>query len=104
MAHDYLHAYLEKHGPGFHHTTLLFDDIEEVIPELEERGFETTGTNLEAPMWRETFIRPSKAFGTLLQLADSTHDWMEPGWPLEDVLAGKVVWNGQEREYHGEGD
>ncbi len=94
---SYLHRYLEKHGPGFHHTTLLFDDIEEAIPELHERGFETVDTDLSDPAWRETFVRPSQGFGTLLQLADSTIDWMATSpFPLEDVLDGKVIWRGSE--------
>ncbi|HSG78010.1 MAG TPA: VOC family protein [Acidimicrobiia bacterium] len=100
---SYLHRYLEKHGPGFHHTTLLFDDIEEVIPELEAAGFDTVGTDLTDAAWRETFTRPSQAFGTLLQLADTTIDWMEPSdFPVEDVLDGRVVWNGSERVYREE--
>jgi methylmalonyl-CoA/ethylmalonyl-CoA epimerase len=100
---SYLHRYLEKHGPGFHHTTLLFDDIEAVIPELDAAGFDTVDTDLADPAWRETFTRPSQAFGTLLQLVDSTIDWMAPsGFPLEDVLDGKVVWNGSARVYREE--
>jgi len=72
---SYLQRYLEKHGPGFHHMTTFFPDIEQVIPELEERGFEVVDTDLSDSSWRETFVRPRSGFGTLLQIADTTADW-----------------------------
>lgn len=98
---SYLHRYLERHGPGFHHVTLLFDDIEAVIPELEARGFEVVDTNLDRAEWRETFLRPSSGFGTLLQLVDTDFDWLstEPGITVDDVLAGRLRWNGSKVEW-----
>ena len=95
---SFLHAFLEKHGPGFHHSTMLFDDIEALIPQMNENGFDVVNTNLSDPAWRDTWARPSKAFGALLQLADTTMDWLEPcEFTLDEVLAGEVIWNGNAR-------
>jgi len=95
---SYLRAYLDKRGPGFHHATLLVGDVEQAIEELTDNGFEVVDTNLAAPKWRETYIRPSSGFGTLIQVADTTKAWTEPttAYTLEDVLAGRVVWRDQE--------
>jgi methylmalonyl-CoA/ethylmalonyl-CoA epimerase len=95
---SYLHRYLEKHGPGFHHMTTFFPDIEQVIPELEERGFEVIDSDLSDPAWRETYVRPRRGFGTLLQIVDTTADWHapRPGMTAEDVLAGRLVWAGSD--------
>jgi methylmalonyl-CoA/ethylmalonyl-CoA epimerase len=93
---SYLSAFLEKHGPGFHHVTLIFDDVEKVIPILDEKGFDTVDTDLHDPQWRETFIRPSKGFGTLLQLVDTDFDWLskQDDITADDVVAGRLIWQG----------
>jgi methylmalonyl-CoA/ethylmalonyl-CoA epimerase len=91
---SFLHRDLEMRGEGFHHLTLFFDDLEPVIENLPTQGIEIAGTDLRSPGWRETFIRPSSGFGTLLQLTDTTLDWCEPapGITAEDVVNGRVVW------------
>ncbi len=105
MSEDsYLQRYLDKHGPGFHHTTVFFDDIEEVIPELEEKGFPVVDTDLRHSGWRETFVRPSAGFGTLMQLVDTDADWMTRSpFPIEDVLDGKIVWEVDELRRRDDG-
>lgn len=91
-----LARYIDKHGEGFHHATFFFDDIEALVPALEEAGFETTDTDLTMPSWRETYIRPRSGFGALFQLVDSDTDWASPipGITEEAVLAGRVIWDG----------
>lgn len=91
-----LARYIEKHGEGFHHATMFFDDIEQLIPRLDEAGFEVTDTDLSDPGWRETYLRPSSGFGALFQFADTNLDWANPipGITEEAVLAGRVVWHG----------
>jgi methylmalonyl-CoA/ethylmalonyl-CoA epimerase len=95
---SYLQHYLEKHGPGFHHMTTFFPDIEQVIPDLEGRGFEVVDSDFNDPTWRETYIRPSRGFGTLLQIVDTTADWHtpRPDMTTEDVLSGRLVWRGSD--------
>ena len=95
---SYLQRYLDKHGPGFHHVTAFFPNIEEVIPELESRGFEVVDTDLRDSGWRETFVRPSSGFGALWQLVDTTADWGTPNPELtvDEVLDGQFVWKGAE--------
>ena len=94
---SYLHGYLSKHGPGFHHMTCYVDDVEKAAAQLEERGFETVDTDVSQRHWKETFVRPSSAFGTLLQLAASDLVWDEPVMPegagIDDVLAGRIAWS-----------
>lgn len=91
-----LAKFIEKHGEGFHHTTLFFDDIEELIPDLTAAGFEVTNTNLDEAGWRETYIRPHSGFGALFQLVDTNKSWSipTPGITEEDVFAGRVSWEG----------
>lgn len=94
---SYLQAYLDKHGEGFHHMTCMVDDVQDAAQRLEEAGFGTVDTRTGTDFWNETFIRPSSAFGTLVQLADSPLEWTEPVMPesatAADVLAGRISWN-----------
>lgn len=45
------------------------DDIREAIAELERAGYELVDVRIDNPRWREAFLRPSKAHGTLVQIA-----------------------------------
>jgi methylmalonyl-CoA/ethylmalonyl-CoA epimerase len=94
---SYLQGYLDKHGEGFHHMTCMVDDVEVAADRLEEAGFGTVDTRTGNDFWNETFIRPSSAFGTLVQLATSPLEWTEPIMPagatVDDILAGRISWN-----------
>ncbi|MFV0463512.1 MAG: VOC family protein [Nostocoides sp.] len=90
---SYLQAFLDKKGPGFHHMTIMVDDVEHTIEDMTTAGIDVVDTNLTHPRWRETFVRPSQGFG-LLQVVDSDGDWSTPTteYTLEDVLSGRVRW------------
>jgi methylmalonyl-CoA/ethylmalonyl-CoA epimerase len=92
-ADSYLQAFIDKHGQGFHHLTLMVDDVEVTIDDLTGSGFEVVNTDLSHPRWRESYLRPSFGMG-LVQFADTIGDWSTPttAYTLDDVLAGQVVW------------
>jgi methylmalonyl-CoA/ethylmalonyl-CoA epimerase len=95
-----LARFIDKHGEGFHHATFFFDDIEGLVPQLHDAGFEVTDTDLSDRGWRETYLRPSSGFGALFQFVDTDLDWSQPipGITEEAVFAGRVVWNGSRPE------
>ncbi len=95
---SYLQGFLDRHGPGFHHVTMLVDDVVELDGELNAAGFDTTDLDLHDPNWRETYIRPRSGFGALVQLTDSPLDWSTPQPHITpaQVLAGEVLWVGTE--------
>jgi methylmalonyl-CoA/ethylmalonyl-CoA epimerase len=68
----FLSRFLERHGEGLHHVTFKTDDIRAAIAQVEGQGFELVDVNLENPHWKEAFVRPSKAHGTLVQIAQSS--------------------------------
>lgn len=90
----YLQAYLDRHGEGVHHLTCYVDDVAVAVAAAEAAGFETVDTDLSRPHWRETFVRPRSAFGTLIQLAaPDPGPTLVEGMTLEDILEGRVVWH-----------
>lgn len=90
---SYLQAFIDKKGEGFHHMTIIVDDVEHTIDDLTAADFQLVDTDLRHPKWRETYLRPSQGFG-LLQIVDTVGDWTKPttDYTLEDVLEGRVVW------------
>jgi methylmalonyl-CoA/ethylmalonyl-CoA epimerase len=71
LAEGFLSRFLERYGEGLHHVTFKTDDIQAAMTEVESRGYELVDVSLDNPEWREAFLRPSKAHGTLIQLAQS---------------------------------
>ncbi len=71
LGEGFLARFLERHGEGLHHVTFKTDDIREAIEELERAGYELVDVSIDNPDWREAFLRPSKAHGTLIQIAQS---------------------------------
>ncbi|MGH2925333.1 MAG: VOC family protein [Solirubrobacterales bacterium] len=71
LGEGFLTRFLDRYGEGLHHMTFKTDAITEAIADLEERGYELVDVSLESPDWKEAFLRPSKAHGTLIQIAQS---------------------------------
>jgi methylmalonyl-CoA/ethylmalonyl-CoA epimerase len=88
----FLARYLDANGEGFHHMTAYVDDIPAAVDALTKAGYEVVDTRVDRASWHETFLRPSSAFGALIQLAHPESAWESPieGIDLQDVLAGKV--------------
>ena len=89
-AKGFLTNFLDKRGEGLHHMTFKTDDIEAAIAGVEAQGYELVDVDLEGPNWKEAFLRPSKAHGTLIQVAQSavTDDQVAGrARPLDELLS-----------------
>ena len=89
-----LAAHLERRGEGFHHLTMMVDDVAETVTDLAAAGLTPVGTDTTSPVWSETFLPPRQTFGALIQLASASDDFgaKVDDYTLEDVLRGRVVW------------
>lgn len=91
LGDGFLSRFLERYGEGLHHVTFKTDDIRAAIAQVEGQGYELVDVSLDDPHWKEAFLRPSKAHGTLIQLAqpsgtdDEAAKRLQPG-NLEEVL------------------
>lgn len=91
-AGSFLHEFLEKRGEGVHHITFMVRDIEELVERLRAEGYRIVGESYRNAEWKEAFIAPRAAHGTVVQLAESILD--EAGqvkaWrpDLEELLRG----------------
>jgi catechol 2,3-dioxygenase-like lactoylglutathione lyase family enzyme len=80
---SFLQRFLARRGPGPHHLTFKTDDLERLIGRVREGGRELVDVSLDDPEWREAFLRPRDAHGTIVQLASSTLE--RP--PMAELLA-----------------
>ena len=71
LGEGFLSRFLERYGEGLHHITFKTDDIRGAIEELERRGCELVDVDVDSLHWKEAFLRPSTAHGTLIQIAQS---------------------------------
>lgn len=72
LGDGFLSRFLERRGEGLHHVTFKTDDIRAAIAQIEETGYELVDVDVENRHWMEAFLRPSKAHGTLIQVAQSS--------------------------------
>ena len=68
---DFLERFLARSGEGPHHLTFKTNDIEKLLERIEVAGFHPVGVNIDNPWWREAFIHPKEAWGTVVQVAQS---------------------------------
>jgi methylmalonyl-CoA/ethylmalonyl-CoA epimerase len=71
LGDGFLSRFLQERGEGFHHITLKTDDIEAAMDRIRQNGFELVDVNLDDENWKEAFLRPKQAHGTLIQIAQS---------------------------------
>ncbi len=64
--------FIDRRGEGVHHVTLKVDDIEGAIARLAERGIPLFNVSTASAEWKEAFVHPRDANGTLIQLAQSS--------------------------------
>ena len=96
-----LGGFLSTRVGGFHHITLQTPDLEAMIKILDDNGIPYFGKH-EYPdgCWKEIFIHPRDAFGTLIQIAEfRADDWiaaearMADGkrWEMERTETGATL-------------
>jgi len=98
---DFLDRFVTRHGEGPHHLTFKVDDLEAALERVESAGITPTGVDLSMPMWREAFIQPRDAHGTVVQLASSTSPFKSPVEEYTRVLdhgveGGEIWWTAPE--------
>ncbi|MGH2807836.1 MAG: VOC family protein [Actinomycetota bacterium] len=71
LGEGFLADFLAKRGEGLHHITFKTDDIEAAIEKAQSHGYELVDIRLDSDRWKEAFLRPKSAHGTLIQIAQS---------------------------------
>lgn len=72
---DFLDRFLRARGEGPHHLTFKVSDLPTELVRLRDAGITPTGVFLDSPRWKEAFITPAEAHGTVVQLAQGGLDF-----------------------------
>lgn len=78
---DFLRRFLDRNGPGPHHLTFKVRDIHAGIAAAEAAGYRPVNAQLDDPDWKEVFLHPKDAPGVVVQLAQSSGNWVSPPPP-----------------------
>ena len=70
----FVHDFLAARGEGVHHITFMVDDLQACVAEARAAGLRIVGEDFANPSWKEAFISPKSANGTIVQLAESDRD------------------------------
>ena len=62
--------FLKSRGEGVHHISLAVDDLAGLVNNLEEKGIQILGKQLEGPGSKIAFIHPKKTFGILMEVVE----------------------------------
>lgn len=87
----FLTEFLSRRGEGVHHLTFKVRHIEELVERLKAAGWRVVSESFGDPTWKEAFISPRQAHGTVIQLAESSlsEEQELAHWrpPLEELLS-----------------
>jgi methylmalonyl-CoA epimerase len=68
----FLHAFLDRYGEGPHHMTFIVADLVRAVERARAAGLRMVDEDYRDPRWQEAFISPRSAFGTIIQLAQTS--------------------------------
>jgi methylmalonyl-CoA/ethylmalonyl-CoA epimerase len=71
---SFVQAFLDRRGEGVHHITFLVEDLRAAVAEARAAGMRVVDENHSNSSWREAFISPRSANGTIIQLAQTDQD------------------------------
>jgi methylmalonyl-CoA/ethylmalonyl-CoA epimerase len=85
----FLQTFLDKRGEGAHHMTFVVRDVRLAVERARAAGLRVVDEDFSDPRWQEAFISPRSAFGTIVQLAQSSLSMAERErhWRVTDVPA-----------------
>ena len=66
----FLERFLAERGPGVHHLNFIVPAIEVTLGKVRALGIEPVGIRLGNPRWKEAFLHPGDAYGTVVQVAE----------------------------------
>lgn len=67
---SFVARFLRERGPGFHHMTVIVDDVTRAAAQLEAHNIRPFGGVRGEGEWKQTFIHPKDSGGILFQVVE----------------------------------
>lgn len=75
---NFINRFIARRGEGVHHLTLKVSDLEGTVEHLRAQGLNPFDINTSNPLWKECYLHPREALGTLMQFAEfPKEEWIE---------------------------
>lgn len=71
---DFLARFVARHGAGPHHMTFKVPSLTDAVARVRAAGYQPVNIDVSDPEWKEAFLMPREAHGTVVQLAETTHN------------------------------
>jgi catechol 2,3-dioxygenase-like lactoylglutathione lyase family enzyme len=68
----FVRTFLDRYGEGPHHMTFIVSDLRVAVERARAAGLRVVDEDYADPRWQEAFISPRSAFGTIVQLAQTS--------------------------------
>ena len=68
---DFLARFVARHGSGPHHMTFKVKSLDDALERVRTAGWTPVNIDVSDPEWKEAFLMPKEAHGTVVQLAES---------------------------------
>jgi methylmalonyl-CoA epimerase len=83
----FLSQFLDRRGEGPHHMTFIVADLRRAVERARDAGLRVVDEDYSEPRWQEAFISPRSAFGTIVQLAQTSLSFAERErhWNVADM-------------------
>jgi methylmalonyl-CoA/ethylmalonyl-CoA epimerase len=74
----FVNRFIEKRGEGVHHLTIKVRNIEEMVEHLRSSKLNPFDIDTSNPLWKECYLHPKEALGTLIQFAEfPEEEWVK---------------------------
>lgn len=77
----FLERFLASGGAGPHHFNFIVPDINATLSRVRALGIEPVRANLLSATWKEAFLHPRDAYGTVIQVAEQSGQALEVAPP-----------------------
>jgi catechol 2,3-dioxygenase-like lactoylglutathione lyase family enzyme len=72
---DFLARFIARHDAGPHHLTFKIPDLLATLERFRASGYRPVNIDLSDPEWKEAFLLPREAQGTVVQLAETVPEF-----------------------------
>jgi len=74
----FINRFIEKRGEGVHHLTVKVRSIDEAVENARSHGLNPFDIDTSNPLWKEAYLHPREALGTLIQFAEfPEEEWIK---------------------------
>jgi methylmalonyl-CoA/ethylmalonyl-CoA epimerase len=77
---NFVNRFIDKRGEGVHHLTIKVSSIDKIVEHLRSAKLNPFDIDTSNPLWKECYLHPREALGTLIQFAEFPEEEWVKAW------------------------